>query len=64
MTAYLLGNLLGRFVLSYALVWLVIFLMLSRLNWRDAFRRSHHWSGLITTTTTFLVGILANGAVP
>ena len=64
MTAYLLGNLLGRFVLSYALVWLVMFLMLSRLNWRDAFRRSHHWSGLIATTTTFLVGLLANGAVP
>ena len=67
MTAYLLGNLLGRFVLSYALIWLLMFLMLSRLNWRDAFRRTNHWSGLVATTTTFLFGLIAaqaNGAGP
>jgi hypothetical protein len=67
MTFYLLGNLIGRFVLSYALIWAVMFLMLSRLNWRDAFRRAHHWSGLVATTTTFLIGLIAaqaNGAGP
>jgi len=67
MTAYLLGNLIGRFVLSYALIWLLMFLMLSRLNWRDAFKRTHHWSGLVATTTTFLIGLIAaqaNGAGP
>ncbi|GFE78308.1 hypothetical protein GCM10011487_03080 [Steroidobacter agaridevorans] len=64
MTAYLLGNLIGRFVLSYALIWLVMFLMLSRLNWRDAFKRTNHWTGLIATTTTFLVGLIAHGAGP
>lgn len=63
MTAYLFGNLLGRFVLSYALIWLLMFLMLSRLNWRDAFRRTNHWSGLVATTTTFLIGLIA-GATP
>lgn len=67
MSAHLLGNLVGRFVLSYALTWLVMFLMLSRLNWRDAFRRTNHWSGLVATTTTFLIGLIAaqsNGAGP
>ena len=67
MTPYIFGNLLGRFALSYALIWLIMFLMLSRLNWRDAFRRSHHWSGLIATTTTFLIGLIAaqsSGAGP
>ena len=64
MTAYLLGNLIGRFVLSYALIWLVMFLMLSRLNWRDAFKRTHHWGGLVAMTTTFLIGLIAHGAGP
>ncbi|HEY5760802.1 MAG TPA: hypothetical protein VIU34_33475 [Steroidobacter sp.] len=67
MTAYLLGNLIGRFALSYALIWLLMFLMLSRLDWRDAFKRTQHWSGLVATTTTFLIGLIAaqaNGAGP
>lgn len=62
MSPYLLGNLIGRFALSYALTWLVTFLMLARLNWRDAFRRANHWTGLIATTTIFLIGLI-NGAV-
>lgn len=66
MTAHLLGNLIGRFALSYALIWFLMFLMLSRLNWHDAFRRTNHWSGLVATTTTFLLGLIAaqNGAGP
>ena len=67
MTTYILGNLLGRFALSYALIWLVMWLTLARLSWRDAFRRTNHWSGLIATTTTFLIGLIAmqvNGAAP
>ena len=67
MSAYLLGNLFGRLVLSYALIWLLMFLMLARLNWREAFRRTNHWSGLVATTTTFLIGLIAaqsNGAGP
>ena len=59
MTAHLFGNLIGRFALCYGLIWLLMFLMLSRMNWRDAFRRTHHWSGLVATTTTFLIGLIA-----
>ena len=67
MTPYLLGNLFGRLALSYALIWLVMWLMLARFDWRDAFRRTHHWSGLVATTTTFLIGLIATqsaGAAP
>ena len=54
MTAYLIGNIIGRLVLSYAIIWLAMWLGLARLNWRDAFRRTNHWTGLIATTTIFL----------
>ncbi|HEY0942442.1 MAG TPA: hypothetical protein VGE08_20280 [Steroidobacter sp.] len=67
MSAYLLGNLLGRLVLSYALVWLLLCLTVARLNWREAFRRTNHWSGLSASITTFLIGLIAaqpNGLSP
>jgi uncharacterized membrane protein len=59
MTAHLLGNLMGRLVLSYALVWLLLCLTLARLSWRDACRRANHWSGLAASITTFLIGLAA-----
>jgi hypothetical protein len=59
MSAYLIGNLLGRLALSYALVWLATWLLLAKLNWGDAFRRTNHWSGLTATTTLFLLGLIA-----
>ena len=67
MSAFQLGNLLGRLALSYALIWLVMWLMLARLDWRDAFRRTNHWTGLTATLTTFLIGLIAAqspGATP
>jgi hypothetical protein len=59
MTAYIIGNVLGRVALSYAAVWLAIWLGLAKLNWRDAFRRTNHWTGLTATTTFFLLGLIA-----
>ena len=59
MSVYLLGHLVGRFVLSYAVIWLMMWLMLSKLHWRDAFRRTNHWSGLVAITTIFLIGLIA-----
>jgi formate/nitrite transporter FocA (FNT family) len=59
MSVYLLGNLVGRFALSYALVWVVLFALLSKFSWREAFRRTHHWGGLTTIVTLFLLGLIA-----
>ena len=59
MSAYGLGNLIGRLVAAYALIWLVMWLMLARFSWRDAFRRTNHWSGLVATTTVYLIGLIA-----
>lgn len=67
MSAYLLGNLLGRLAISYTLIWFMMWLMLARLDWRDAFHRTNHWTGLIAITTTFLIGLIAaqaSGAAP
>ncbi|WP_114970022.1 hypothetical protein [Rhodoferax ferrireducens] len=57
MTAsYILGNLLGRAAISYALVWLACWL-LSRLNWRVAFKRSTRWYSLLAVVLLTLLGM-------
>ncbi len=59
--AHLLGNLVGRLLVSYGLVWVVIFLC-SKLDWRLAFRRSRRWWGILVVTLVFLVGVFVNAA--
>ena len=54
--SYLLGNLLGRAAVSYALVWLACWL-LSRLNWRVAFQRSTRWYSLLAVVVLTLLGM-------
>lgn len=68
MNAYLLGNLMGRLAVSYVVIWFIVWVTIARLNWRDTFRRAHHWSGLVATVTLFLIGLIAaqssNGGAP
>lgn len=59
--AYLIGNLLGRLVMSYALVWIVL-LVASRLDWRLAFRRTRRWWGILIIALVFLAGVFASTA--
>jgi hypothetical protein len=59
MTTYIIGNGIGRLILSYAIIWVAIWIGLARLNWRDAFRRTNHWTGLTAITTTCLLGLIA-----
>jgi len=57
MTAsYILGNLLGRAAISYALVWVVCWLA-SRFNWRMAFKRSGRWYSLLAVLLLTLFGM-------
>jgi len=58
MTLYLAGNLFGRLVVSYLVVWIVLFLV-ARFDWRLAFRRSVRWYGILATLLLFLLGVLA-----
>jgi formate/nitrite transporter FocA (FNT family) len=53
---YLLGNLIGRIIASYLIVW-VICLLASRLNWRLAFKRSHRWYSLLAVILLTLLGL-------
>ena len=57
MNTYLIGNLLGRLLISYGLVWLVMFLLFSRFNWRTAFSKTHAWYGLLSVTILFGLGL-------
>ncbi len=59
---YILGNLLGRALISYALVWLVCWLA-SRLNWRMAFTRSGRWVSLLAVIALSLLGFFTVAAI-
>lgn len=59
MDAYIVGNLAGRLVLSYLVVWLVM-LVCSRVDGRRAFKRTHRWYGLGTVALLFSAGLAAS----
>ena len=56
LSLYLVGNLLGRLVMAYLLVWLVC-LALARGNWRDAFTRSRRWPAMLAVLVLFGLGL-------
>jgi Ca2+/Na+ antiporter len=58
MNSYTVGNLVGRLVLSYLVVW-GLMLIFSRVNWRLALRRSYRWYGVTMTLLLFLGGLAA-----
>lgn len=58
MTLYLLGNLVGRLVASYLIVWLVL-LLIGKLDWRKAFRGTRRWYAILAVVVLFVVGIAA-----
>ncbi len=54
--SFILGNLFGRAIASYVLVWAVCWLS-SRLNWRLAFARSTRWYNLLAVAVLTLLGM-------
>lgn len=64
--SFVLGNFLGRALLSFALVWIVC-LLISRLNWRLAFAHSRRWYSVLSVAMLTLLGmgsaIVTNGGV-
>ncbi len=54
--SFVLGNLLGRALVSYALVWVVCWLA-SRFNWRLAFKRSGRWYSVLAVVLLTLLGM-------
>jgi len=57
MTTYLIGNLLGRLLVSYGLIWLVMFVLFSKFRWRTAFDKTHAWYGLLSVVIPFGLGL-------
>lgn len=58
---FLLGNLIGRALVSFALVWIVC-LLCSRFDWRLASVRSRRWYGVLATLALTLLGVGATVA--
>jgi TRAP-type mannitol/chloroaromatic compound transport system permease small subunit len=56
MNTYVIGNLLGRLLASYIIIWLCL-LLFSSFNWRQAFDRSRKWYGLLLFSCVFLLGL-------
>ena len=56
LTIYVLGNLLGRLLMAYSIVWLVC-LALSRGDWRGAFVRSRRWQAVLAVAVLFGLGL-------
>lgn len=54
--SFVLGNLLGRALLSFALVWTVC-LLVSRLKWRVAWARSRRWYSVLAVAVLTLLGM-------
>jgi hypothetical protein len=58
MSSYLVGNLLGRLFISYVIVWTAM-LLVSRIDWRNSFRRTHRWYGVMSIATVYALGMIA-----
>jgi hypothetical protein len=58
MDFYLIGVLFGRFLASYAVVWILLWII-SKFDWRSAFRRSYRWYGLVSIAAIYAIGIVA-----
>jgi len=54
--SYVLGNLLGRAVVSYVLVWIAC-LLGSRFDWKMAFVRSRRWYSVLAVIAMTLLGL-------
>jgi len=57
MDGYIIGNIIGRLLMSYIIVWVVIFFVFSKLDWKTAFKKSIRWPGILATAILFLLGI-------
>lgn len=54
--SFILGNLLGRALVSYAIVWFVCWAA-CRWNWRAALRCSGRWYNLLALVVLTLLGV-------
>ena len=57
MTVYLIGNVLGRALFSYLLVWLVIFLF-KKFKWKPAFQATNSIKGCTIVGLLFALPLL------
>ncbi len=56
MDSYVIGNIVGRILMSYTLIFLVLFFA-SRANFKLAFDKSTRWYGVLSVIILFVLGI-------
>jgi len=59
LSLYLVGNLIGRLLMAYLVVWLVC-LALARGNARAAFARSRRWPAVVALVVLFGLGLVGS----
>lgn len=59
MTAYMLGNIVGRLAFAYLLVWLIAF-CIKKFNYRQSVAALHSVPGLSFVLAVFLIPLLAS----
>lgn len=59
--SFILGNLLGRALMSFLIVW-IVWLCASRFNVRMAWMRSKRWHSLVAVAIMTLLGLAAAGS--
>ena len=58
---YILGNFIGRAIISYAIIWL-FYLPINKFKWRLAFKQSMRWYSWLLVLLLTLLGIGASFA--
>lgn len=56
MSIALAGQIFGRLIISYLVVFILMFLI-SRFDFKKALYHTHRWYGFLTLMTIFLLGI-------
>ncbi len=61
MTAFAIGEIFGRFFLSYLIVFVVL-LMLCKFDLKQTFKRSYQWYSIAIVFLIFVLGIAASAS--
>lgn len=57
-SAALIGDIVGRLVISYFVVWVIMWLAVAKGDWRGATRCTRRWYGVVVVAVTFSLGLL------
>lgn len=57
MNEYIAGNAVGRVFISYTIVWIINYCLVTKFNWRHAFKKTHSVMGLLAVLVVSVIGM-------